>query len=321
MQNEILGDLQQNLPLLQRKQKNIHSEEHPLEEFGAALATGFSGNLGKHSTGLVSRLIGGKMPGGFNALAIKSYLVKTWGMGPMRSDAVLLLATTLEPPKRLSSEAEARTWLDNVVSLYSQRAGIQLLSGVAAGSSGGSSAGVINSEEFQADQSKFAAQQIEVYMRYLGNDFRAGNLAFDQGGVTSHLQARLGNITHEYGDACDSIQPHFDSLKAITPVISITQGKIPSNVTKAPSYNLDFQHIVHVLITTSSRKTVDYQSIFTKSATEVYLSPLFPYVEAPLVESSAGSSFLPFTSIPKSVVKSMVWSFHVFHHVETVFLM
>ena len=74
------------------------------------------------------------MPGGFNALVIKSYLVKMWDMGPMRSDAVLLLATTLEPPKCLSSEAEARTWLDNVVSLYSQRAGIQLLSGVAAGS-------------------------------------------------------------------------------------------------------------------------------------------------------------------------------------------
>ena len=180
--------------------------------------------------------------------------------------------------------------------------------------SGGSSAGVINSEEFQANQSKFAAQQIEVYMHYLGND-----LAFDQGGVTLHLQARLGNITHKYGG--DSIQPHFDSLKAITPIISITQGKFSSNVTKTPSYNLDFQHIVHVLIMTSSSKTVDYQLIFTKSATEVYLSLLFPYVEAPLVESSAGSSFLPFASIPKSVVKSMVWSFHVFHHVETVFLM
>ena len=87
------------------------------------------------------------MPSGFNALAIKSYLVKTWGMEPMHSDAVLLLATTLEPPKRLSSEAEARMWLDNVVSLYSQHAGIQLLSGVAAGSSGGSSTGVIKSSK------------------------------------------------------------------------------------------------------------------------------------------------------------------------------
>jgi len=33
---------------------------------GAALGSGHSGNLGKYSTGLVSRAIGGKMPGGFN---------------------------------------------------------------------------------------------------------------------------------------------------------------------------------------------------------------------------------------------------------------
>ena len=40
--------------------------------------------------------------------------------------------------------------------------------------------GVINSEEFlkfQADQNKFAAQQIEVYMRYLSRDSRVGELA------------------------------------------------------------------------------------------------------------------------------------------------
>src|SRR6266571_1577326 len=112
----------------------------------------------------------------------------------MRSGAVLLLATTVEPPKRLSSEAEL--WLDNVVSIYSRRAGIQLLSAGAAGGSGdGSSGGVINSKEFlqfQADQNKFAAQQIEVYMHYLGRDSRAGELAFDKDRSNNlTLQARL----------------------------------------------------------------------------------------------------------------------------------
>ena len=32
----------------------------------AALRSGHSGSLGKYSTGLMSRAIGGKMPGGFN---------------------------------------------------------------------------------------------------------------------------------------------------------------------------------------------------------------------------------------------------------------
>jgi fatty acid synthase subunit alpha, fungi type len=50
-----------------------------IEELGSVLQTCFSGSLGKYSTALVSRLIGGKMPGGFNSSAIKSHLSKSWG--------------------------------------------------------------------------------------------------------------------------------------------------------------------------------------------------------------------------------------------------
>ena len=74
-------------------------EELPLEELGSALGVGFSGTLGKYTSGLVSCMIGGKMPGGFNSSAIKSHLSKTWGLGSSRADGVLLLGTTLEPPK------------------------------------------------------------------------------------------------------------------------------------------------------------------------------------------------------------------------------
>jgi len=78
---------------------------------------------------------------------------------------------------------------------------------------------VINSEEFlklQADQEKFAAQHVELYMRCLGRDSRAGELAFDQEKAHSiALQAKLDSITREHGDAyIEGIQPHFDILKA-----------------------------------------------------------------------------------------------------------
>ncbi|KAF9485144.1 fatty acid synthetase alpha subunit [Pholiota conissans] len=215
LQNEILGDLQQEFSSAPEK-----GEELPLEELGSALGNGFSGALGKYSTGLVSRLVGGKMPGGFNASAIKSHLSKTWGLGPARSDGVLLLATTLEPPKRLASEAEAKTWLDGVVSVYAQRSGISLSAPGAGGAAGGGGGGaVINSEEFlkfQADQEKFAAQHVELYMRYLGRDSRAGEIAFDKEKADNiALQARLDSITREHGDAyLDGIQPRFDILKA-----------------------------------------------------------------------------------------------------------
>ena len=213
MQNKILGGLQQEFLSAPEK-----AEELPLEELGSSWSSGFGGNLGKYSMGLILRLVSGKMPGAFNASAIKTYLSKTWGLGPLRLDGVLLLTTTLEPPKRLGSEAEAKSWLDDIVSIYSQRAGITL-GGAAGGAEGSSGGTVINSEEFlkfQANQNNFASQQIEVYMRYLDCDSRAGELAFDKEKNSNlALQAKLDNITCEHGDAyLDGIQPRLDPLKA-----------------------------------------------------------------------------------------------------------
>ena len=215
LQNEILGDLQLEFASAPEK-----GEELPLEELGSALGVGFTGNLGKYSSGLVSRVIGAKMPGGFNMSTIKSYLSKTWGLGPQRADGVLLLGATMEPPKRLGGEAEAKAWLDGVVGIYAQRSGISLSSGAAAGgAAGGSSGAVINSEEFlkfQAEQEQFARQQIEVYMRYLKRDSREGELKYDLEKSNSQtLQSRLDAIAKEHGDTyIDGIQPAFDVLKA-----------------------------------------------------------------------------------------------------------
>ncbi|KAJ7227399.1 fatty acid synthase [Mycena pura] len=216
LQNEILGDLQLEFSSAPEK-----GEELPLEELGAALASGFNGALGKYTTGLVSRVVGGKMPGGFNASAIKTHLAKSWGFGSGRADGVLLLATSMEPAKRLGSEAEAKAWLDGVVSIYAQRSGISLTSAASGGGGGGGGGGgaTINSEEFikfQSDQQKFAAQHIELYMRYLNRDSRAGETALDQEKANSlSLQTKLDNIMKEHGDVyVDGIQPMFDPLKA-----------------------------------------------------------------------------------------------------------
>lgn len=214
MQNEILGDLQLEFTSAPEK-----GEELPLEELGSALGVGYSGALGKYTSGLVSRLVGSKMPGGFNVSAIKSYLSKTWGLGSQRADGVLLLGSTMEPAKRLGAEAEAKAWLDSVVAVYAQRAGISLSSGAAGGGGSGGGGAVINSEEFlkfQAEQEQFARQQIELYMRYLKQDSRAGELKYDlEKASAASLQARLDSISKEHGDTyIDGIQPVFDTLKA-----------------------------------------------------------------------------------------------------------
>jgi fatty acid synthase subunit alpha len=214
MQNEILGDLQLEFSSAPEK-----GEELPLEELGSALGSSFSGSLGKYTTGLVSRVVGGKMPGGFNMTSIKGHLSRTWGLGPSRSDGALLLGTTMEPPKRLGSEAEAKAWLDSVVAVYAQRAGISLSSGGSAAAGGGAGGAVINSEEFlkfQAEQSQFVGQQIDLFMRYLKRDPRAANIAHDREKTNAlALQAKLDSIAREHGDTyIDGIQPVFDQLKA-----------------------------------------------------------------------------------------------------------
>jgi 3-oxoacyl-ACP reductase-like protein len=216
LQNEIMGDLQNEFSSVPDK-----GEELPLEELGAAVGSGHSGNLGKYSTGLVSRAIGGKMPGGFNISSAKAHLSKTWGLGSQRADAVLLVATTMEPTKRLGSEAEGKAWLDAAAQVYAQRVGISLSAG-GGGFAGGSSRGaVMNSEEFlkfhwQAEQYEFAHQQINLYSRYLKRDPRQGEILFDKEKASSvQLQARLDSIGREHGDSyVDGIQPIFDALKA-----------------------------------------------------------------------------------------------------------
>ncbi|KAH7106327.1 fatty acid synthase [Auriculariales sp. MPI-PUGE-AT-0066] len=216
LQNEILGDLQLEFATAPEK-----GEELPLEELASALNIGYTGQLGKYTNSLISRLVGSKMPGGFGMSSIKSYLSKAWGLGPQRADAAVLHGTTMEPPKRLGSEQEAQAWLDSVAAAYAKHVGISLASGGSGGSSaagGGSSGAVINSEEFtkfKKEQDDFATQHVELYMRYLKRDSRSGDRAADQARADALLlQARLDSIAKEHGDSyIDGIQPSFDALK------------------------------------------------------------------------------------------------------------
>ncbi|CCO34690.1 fatty acid synthase subunit alpha, fungi type [Rhizoctonia solani AG-1 IB] len=164
-------------------------------------------------------MIGGKMPGGFNVTTAKAHLNKTWGLGPARSDAALLLGVTMEPAKRLGSEAEAKSWLDSVATEYSKQAGITLSSGGGGGGTAAAGGAVMNSEEFlkfQAEQHLFAAQHVELYMRYLKRDSRSGARAYDEEKENAAaLQAKLDDIAKEHGDAyIQGIQPIFEPLKA-----------------------------------------------------------------------------------------------------------
>ncbi|CAE6428053.1 unnamed protein product [Rhizoctonia solani] len=180
LQTDILRDLQ-----LEFSSAPEQGEELPFDELGATLNVGYTGALGKNTNGLVSRMLGGKMPGDST---------------PARSDAALLLGVTMESAKRLGSEAEAKSWLDSVAAEYAKQAGITLSSGGGGGGAAVGGGAVMNSEEFlkfQAEQQLFTAQHVKL----------KDNVAT--------LQAKLDDIAKEHGDAyIQGIQPIFEPLKA-----------------------------------------------------------------------------------------------------------
>ncbi|SPO24499.1 related to fatty acid synthase, beta and alpha chains [Ustilago trichophora] len=213
LSNELVSDLLAEFGNLPER-----GEELPLEELGGALQAGYSGTLGKTTSGLVTRTVGGKLPGGFNLSAVKSHLQKAWGLGAGRVEGALLVAITMEPAKRLGSEAEAKAWLDSVAQTYAGLAGISLSQASAGGGGGGSGGVAISSEELdklKAQQDDHVRRQIQVLERYLNMDGRAsGRLAESTKAELEAAQAQLDAIAAEHGDFyTNGILPKFTEKK------------------------------------------------------------------------------------------------------------
>ncbi|KAK9765807.1 fatty acid synthase alpha subunit Lsd1 [Basidiobolus ranarum] len=215
LQNEILGDLQKEFGNVPEK-----SEETTLEELGKNLGNGFSGSLGKHTSTLVSKMMSSKMPGGFTLTNARGYLSSTYGLGNGRTEAVLLYGLTMEPATRLGSESEATAWLGSVAQLYAKKTGISLGSSGGGGASGPVAVGaVMNSAEFeslQVKQNALIRKQLEAFAKYLDQDLRAGDKAFEEQKIaTLQLQQELDQWVAEHGEVyAQGILPVFSALKA-----------------------------------------------------------------------------------------------------------
>ncbi|KAJ2883713.1 fatty acid synthase alpha subunit Lsd1 [Coemansia aciculifera] len=216
LQNEIVGDLHKEFG----SKVPDKAEDLSLQDLAAAIGT-FGGNLGKHTQSHLARLFSNKMPGGISLSSSRSTLQSTYGLGPHRQDALLLVALTMEPSGRLSGEAEAKAWLDSVAQAYAAKAGISYAAAAtSAGSSSGQAGGpVISSaemEKMQQKQHEHIRQQIQVLARYAGIDPREGaRLAEDEQARAAQLQTKLDSISAELGDELiDGVRPLFDAHKA-----------------------------------------------------------------------------------------------------------
>ncbi|KAM6519203.1 beta subunit of fatty acid synthetase [Fusarium falciforme] len=214
LQNEIVGDLNKEFGSTPEK-----SEDIPLDELGAAFQATFDGQLGKQSQSLIARLVSSKMPGGFSVSKAREHLEKSWGLGAGRRDASLLLALTMEPDSRLSSEADARAFLDAVAQRYAVNVGINLSSAPASSPSNVGNTITMDHAAVDAltkDQKALHRHQLGILARYLKADLRAGDKALkisqDSGKV---LQAQLDLWIGEHGQYyAIGIEPIFTPLKA-----------------------------------------------------------------------------------------------------------
>ncbi|KHJ34007.1 putative fatty acid synthase subunit alpha [Erysiphe necator] len=215
LQNEILGDLGKEFGSTPEK-----PEDTPLDELGASMQATFNGQLGKQSSSLIARLISSKMPGGFNITTTRKYLESRWGLASGRQDGVLLLALTMEPPARLSSDVDAKAFFDDVAHKYATIAGINLSTPSASGDTAGPGSGMMMDpaaiDALTKDQRALFKQQLELFARYLKIDLRSGDKSFINSQQSSlALQKQLDLWNTEHGDFYASgIEPVFSPLKA-----------------------------------------------------------------------------------------------------------
>ncbi|CAJ2512315.1 Uu.00g053300.m01.CDS01 [Anthostomella pinea] len=215
LQNEIIGDLGKEFGSTPDK-----PEDTPLDELGGLMQQTFNGQLGKQSQSLIARLVSSKMPGGFNITAARKYLETRWGLASGRQDGVLILAITMEPPARLTSEGDAKAYFDDVVQKYAANTGVSLSTAASAGPAAGSGGGMMMDpaaiDALTKDQRALFKQQLELLARYLKMDLRAGDKAAQTSQKSSQvLQAQLDLWSAEHGDFyAGGIEPVFSPLKA-----------------------------------------------------------------------------------------------------------
>ncbi|ORZ36809.1 fatty acid synthase alpha subunit reductase [Catenaria anguillulae PL171] len=212
MQNEILGDLQKEIGSIPER-----AEETPLEELAGQITVA---GLGKHTSSVVAKLISAKMPGGFTMTQVKEHLAATFGLGPLRADALLLMGATMEPGSRLGNEDEAKKWLGTVAQAYAQQTGVQYraASGSGAGGSGGA-APALSAAQLKAlfaSQQQLWTSQLNALASALDMDLHASaGIAQAQAKSIETLQQQLDLWVAEHGDFyAQGIQPMFDPRKA-----------------------------------------------------------------------------------------------------------
>ncbi|KAK2051457.1 thiolase-like protein [Colletotrichum caudatum] len=120
--NEIVGDLHAEFA----NKLPDRADELQLSELFEAIRKAHTGALGKKTSALVASFASSKLPGSLNQSKVREFLHQRWGLGPMRQDAVLLLALAEQFDSRLPSDAAAKRFFDNIAETYFKQEGLSV---------------------------------------------------------------------------------------------------------------------------------------------------------------------------------------------------
>lgn len=215
LSNEIIGDLLVEFPgrLPER------SEEVPLTELAQILSTNHEGRLGKSTSSLVAKMVSSKFSGDYGLSGIRQILNDRWGLGPMRQDAVLLLALTKQPASRLTAPGALDAFLKEVVTSYLQQEGLRLPTPT--GSGGGSSRGAhttVDAKALEAVNVKNIALMKDIVgllNSHLGEKLHGASATVSVGREVVMKSTKLLDMwLAELGvDFVNGIEPKFDMKK------------------------------------------------------------------------------------------------------------
>jgi malonyl CoA-acyl carrier protein transacylase len=172
LQNEIIGDVQKEF-----EKEPEGAAEMEVSTLASKLADGPDGKhkLGSFLNGQISKLISGKMPGGFPLSSLKGYLAGRYALGEGRIEGVLLRGLAGEPKARLGTEDEAKKWLDGVVADYARAKGVALFDSAGSAGSDGAGAGtrVIDSallDKLEERGKAMVRDQMKAFYKYLSEN-------------------------------------------------------------------------------------------------------------------------------------------------------
>jgi fatty acid synthase subunit alpha len=214
LENEIVGDLHGEFGWLPER-----TEDLPLTEVWDAIQSNHKGTLGKVSMGMINSLFTSKFPTGFTTAIARDQLGSQWGLKQGRQDSCLVLAVIGQPTTRISTETDAKAFIDRVVKSYASKEGISLCTSHSAADGASAPGLMVDPEAVRAlaeSQKALSRQLLDVYASHAGLDQGADRRALEalRHNVETKLQSELDLWTAEHGDDYASgIRPRFDPRK------------------------------------------------------------------------------------------------------------